>query len=115
MARLNIAKIYLERGQLDSAIDQCRQSILTEPHYAAYEYLAELLMKAGKPEAAEQAYREAIMLAPDVASVRFGLGELLVSQDRATEAIEELEKATALEPGNSALQKRLREVKSARP
>jgi tetratricopeptide (TPR) repeat protein len=57
--------------------------------------LAERHLKAGKPEEAEKAARQAVELGPDSAPAYVALGRALVRQGRVDEAIAEYDKAPA--------------------
>jgi protein O-mannosyl-transferase len=64
MARLNIAKLYIQKGDLEKALDECRKCIAQQPNYAAYELMASVLTRLGRTQEAAQAHRQAAMLNP---------------------------------------------------
>jgi tetratricopeptide (TPR) repeat protein len=102
-ARLNMAKLYAARGELDRAIDECRKSIAMEPYYAEYDCLGELYARAGRLAEAEQAFREAARMAPEAAEVRYHLGVLLAQMGRRTEAVAEVKQAMMLDPNDGGI------------
>jgi Flp pilus assembly protein TadD len=106
-ARLNMAMIYVGRGDMDAAIAECKKSIAMKQDHTAYDYLGGVFVKAGKLNEAELAYRDALRLGPEVAKVHYDLAVLLVLQGRRDEAIGEAEKASHLEPGNAAIREYL--------
>lgn len=63
--------------------------------------LAELYRAVGDNEKSEHAYAEAVAANPDRADLRYGHGLSLVRQKAMPDAIEELEAAVRLDPGNS--------------
>jgi protein O-mannosyl-transferase len=99
-ARLNLARLYAFKGDKQTAIDECRKSIVMLPHPASYLYLAELLGDTGKAEEAEAALNDGIARLPDDASLHIALAKLLEKQGRGADAIGEVEKACKLEPEN---------------
>jgi tetratricopeptide (TPR) repeat protein len=109
-ARLNMARIYVQRGDIERVIVECRKCIAVEPHYAAYEYLGDLLCRTGKSVEAEIAYREAVKLEPRAASVHYSLGVLLAGLERRAEAIQEVRRALELQPEDAAAKEYLRKL-----
>jgi len=63
--------------------------------------LGNLLLLAGEPEAAEEAYRRALELAPDMTSARYNLALLLIESDRPKAALAELKQVVEDEPDNA--------------
>ncbi|HSL81174.1 MAG TPA: tetratricopeptide repeat protein [Thermoanaerobaculia bacterium] len=63
--------------------------------------LGNLLVLAGKPEAAEEAYRRALEIAPDMTSARYNLALLLIETERPKAALAELRRVVEAEPGNA--------------
>ena len=60
--------------------------------------LGNLLMLVGETEGAEEAYRRALEIAPEMTSARYNLGLLLLQTDRPRRAQEELERVLDAEP-----------------
>jgi len=67
--RVNLAKVMLQRGNVDMAIESARQAILEDPTYArAHVVLAQALAASGKCEDAEKEFALAAKLDPAEAS-----------------------------------------------
>jgi tetratricopeptide (TPR) repeat protein len=90
-------------GNLDGAIAAMRQaadSAAAAPENTAYvtTLLGNLLVYAGKPDEAADAYEAALAIAPDHASAIAGLGRLAVGRGDLAEAVLKFEKASAILP-----------------
>ena len=101
--RLNVAVVALEVGDLSSVqwqLAAAEQQSPDDPRiwaaqgeiYAAWGELAPAQLGL-----AEDAYRRALALAPDVATYHAGLGVVLARQGRLEEGVEELERAVDLD------------------
>lgn len=63
--------------------------------------LGNLLLLAGQTEAAEEAYRRALEVAPDMTPARYNLGLLLLQTERPKAALQELRRVVEAEPDNA--------------
>lgn len=69
--------------------------------------LAESYQAAGRAEAAEAAYRRALMLGASDAPTHFRYGRLLLSLGRKDEGVASLRRALAVDPGNYVIRKQI--------
>lgn len=99
------ARIEKERGELAAAADAAERALAAEPLRLGTRYLlAGVLAQIPSPEARARAIDEAQRieeLAPDYADITFNLGQLLVADHRADEALEYLQRAVELNPYNA--------------
>jgi tetratricopeptide (TPR) repeat protein len=63
------------------------------------------LIKAGKLDEAVELFRQVIAAYPDDSQARNGLGELLYRQGKYSEALEQLDRAVAIDPSNEVAKK----------
>ena len=95
-ARLDLARLLLERERVSEAESHFRRLLETNPRDArSLEGIGACALANGDPEAAEVAFRGAIESDPELASAHLALGRFLASQDRLEEAISMLRKARA--------------------
>jgi tetratricopeptide (TPR) repeat protein len=113
-ARLNLGKLYAQKGDITRAIEECRVGIQIEPHYADYDYLGQLLASAGRPAEAEEAFAQAIRLNPAAAEVHYHLAMLLEETGRREAAAEAARKATELAPDNLEIAAYLKQLAGSR-
>jgi len=83
------------------------------PPPLAHFALGRALEAAGKPEAAEEAYREAMQREPAAPEGPLALGELLLSRARPHDAVPALERAAKLDPSDLATRRALGEARLA--
>jgi Flp pilus assembly protein TadD len=107
-----MAKLYIQKGEIGLALEECRKSTAMEPQYGAYDFMGTILLQEGQLSQAEQAYRNAIRLGPEVASVHFRLGVLLEKGGRKAEAVDEVARAASLEPANKVYTEYLQKLRS---
>ena len=88
----------LESGDLDRAESELRRILARTDHPAARDMLGITLSRRGRPQEAEEQFRRAVALAPDLLPPRQHLARLLLQQDRADEALAELRAAAKLGP-----------------
>jgi len=69
------------------------------------------LRNPGRLEEAERCFRQAIRFRPDLPDGHAELGELLLAGGRAAEAVQALETAVDLSPGNVGWRRRLAEAR----
>jgi tetratricopeptide (TPR) repeat protein len=70
-------------------------------------HLADAHRAAGQPDAAEQAYREAIRRLPESSSAHFRYASLLLERSRKQEALRHLRRALELDPANYLIRKQI--------
>jgi tetratricopeptide (TPR) repeat protein len=91
--------VLSRQGRIDDAIAQFREAIRANPKYAAaYNNLAENLVKQGKLEEALSYYGTSLTQEPS-AVVYNSLGVVLMRLGRTDEAAEQFRKAIAMKPG----------------
>ena len=107
-ARLNLANALLDTGKLEEGIADLRQVAATGGEGLAVSgRLARALAQSARQLAARDEwreaagrYREAAGLAPDDAPLRNEFGELLMGHGELAEALEQFERALAIDPNN---------------
>ena len=103
-ARLNLAEALVNAGQLEEGIADLRElaaSGTSSPLLArALATSARHLGSQGDWQEAVARYREAAGLAPDDAPLRNEFGELLMGHGELAEALEQFERALAIDPQN---------------
>ena len=101
-ARVNLGTFYGNRGDAAKAEEEIKAAIRLEPFFIpAYVNLADLYRARGRDADGESTLREGLKVAPKSAILHHALGLALVRMKRTGEALGELERATALEPGNA--------------
>lgn len=96
-ARWLLALTHWKCGQLDQAIEQAREVLTRKPHSArAALLLGRLCLVARHFEQAEHALRQAVAINPDDRRAQRWLGEALLANHRAAEAVACFEKAAEL-------------------
>jgi predicted CXXCH cytochrome family protein len=100
-ARVNLGTFYGSRGDVAKAEQELKAAIRLEPSFApAYVNLADLFRVLGSDAEGERVLRDGLDVAPRSGILRYALGLALVRMKRTGESLGELERATALEPGN---------------
>lgn len=101
-ARVNLGAFYGNRGDAARAEDEIKTAIRLDPFFIpAYVNLADLYRARGRDGDGAAILREGLKVAPKSAILHHALGLALVRMKRSDEALGELERATALEPGNA--------------
>ena len=101
-AGLDDALAKFQEGKLRDALDAAEAVPEDAAEYAKARYLmGEIFLALGEPADAEEALKGALRKKPKSEPVLTALGRALLEQDRATEAVKELEKAVAAD-GKSA-------------
>ncbi len=91
-AHVNIALIYLKKGELLNALFHYQEALRISPQYPlAWFNLGRLYEKMLKPKDAEKSYRRAVSLDPQYVDARYNLALLLKDRGNIREAIKELE------------------------
>ena len=96
-----LALVYRDMGLVNQAIEQARKACSLKRSTDTLMTLGQSEHMAGRAEAAEQAFREALSLAPDAAGLHNNLGHSLLDQGRKDEAEAAFRQALALRPGMS--------------
>jgi predicted CXXCH cytochrome family protein len=98
-AHMNLALLELRRGNGLLADDHLKRAIVADPTFVpAYAQLADLYRARRDEARAEAILRQALARNPDSALAHYSLGLALVRQQRLDLALEELRRATELEP-----------------
>lgn len=93
-----LGMLYYQQGKYAQAIERVRQAIAIKPDARYQEHLGAIHMAAGQPQEAEQAYRQAILMAPDSGNAHYNLGVLCQQHQRLDEAETAYRKAHAINP-----------------
>ena len=100
--RLNLANLYVSRGDRARAITELREALALDPEsVAARVNLADVYRTQGDDREAEAVLREGIAKSPRAAALHHALGLSLVRQKRGTDAVRELGEAAKLAPDNA--------------
>ncbi len=91
--------------QQDQTIAAIREAVRLSPDSIPLrQHLAELLVQQGDYPAAEQEYRQALMLAPEAINIKLGLAEVFFIQEKTSAALVIVEELTSKdEPAPAAL------------
>ena len=99
LAHLSLGVFLFNKGQMDEAIRQYRETIRLNPDYAEAHYnLGAALGVKGQMNEAIRQYQEAIRLNPDYTEAHNNLGAALGMKGQIDEAIRQLQKAIRLKP-----------------
>jgi tetratricopeptide (TPR) repeat protein len=98
-------------GQYGEAIKHYREYIRLRPDdinvIRAYALLGRALSMQGQLDAAEEAFRQVLLMQPRHADARGGLADVLLRQERYDDAIGEYRELLRVEPGNAAAHSQL--------
>jgi type IV pilus assembly protein PilF len=95
--RLELASLYFSRNQPDTALEEVNRAIAAKPDAAEAHGLRGLILSSmGQTQAAEQAMRRSLQLAPDNGGVLHNFGWFLCQQRRFDEADAQFAAALAL-------------------
>ncbi|GAI08236.1 unnamed protein product, partial [marine sediment metagenome] len=96
------AIIYLAKGKLDKAIDEFKRAISYQQNVQTmpplYSELGNVYLKLERYEPAEIAFEDALKIAPNFVSARYGLADAYLRQNRIEEGLVELKKVVELAP-----------------
>jgi len=93
---VGMAAAYLQRGQMDAALERARRALREDRRSARAHYMMAIVQdRLGEREAAEQAFRRAIELEPNNPDFRNAWGAVLCRQQRYDEAAAQFEQAIA--------------------
>jgi tetratricopeptide (TPR) repeat protein len=111
MAHNNLGYLFLQRGELDSAISHFETALMIRSRNAAAHYnlgealvennLANALARKGLLDEAISHYEKAVKLRPDYGDPYFNLGSVLFQNGRTDEAIAQWQKALATQPNDA--------------
>jgi len=108
MAHRQLGNTLSDKGLVDEAMDQYRESIRVQPRNPlAHNNLAVELAQLGRHEEAIHHYREAIRIRPEYAEARNNLGNALAVTGQRIEAVEQYREAIRLRPKWKVPQKNL--------
>ena len=97
-----LGKQHLEQGDWQAAADQFQLALSLNPEYVpAYEGLGLIHLEQGEFLKAQQYFEEARRRDDTYAPLYIGLGRLLSTQGDNQRALDPLQRALALEPGNA--------------
>ena len=97
-AHVNVGLAYSQQEQYGQAVAQFRRALAYLNLPEAYHNLGLAYSRMGRPDAAIQAFRDAVRLRPTYAAAYAGLGEALLAAGETDEAREALERVIALQP-----------------
>ena len=90
----DLASGYYERGQMDVALTELGLAVASDPAYAqAYNIYGLVYATLGEDRKAEQAFAQALSLAPNDSEIRQNWGWYLCSHNRARESLAQFEAA----------------------
>jgi Flp pilus assembly protein TadD len=99
--RTNLGGFLADRGDYVASEAEYRAALALDPRFTpAWANLADLMRLTSREGDAEAALREGLKQSPDSAALHHSLGLSLVRQQRRTEALAALKRATELEPSN---------------
>jgi len=102
-AWLELGTIYWASGQVDSALDAFRGAIDSDTkQLLARKIYAFALVRLRRPEAAMDAWRGVLELAPDDSDANSGMGSSLIQQKRYSEAVPYMEAAAKVDNSPAA-------------
>ena len=97
----NLGIIFLDKGQLDEAIEKLQAAVALRPENApAHDNLAKALLKKGEVAEAMIQYRKFLELEPGNVEARNTLGTALIQQGHVREAVDQWQEALATQPEN---------------
>jgi tetratricopeptide (TPR) repeat protein len=100
-AQATLGRIYLRQGRLAEAEQELRAELTVNPQDGKAQHdLALVLETAQRSDEAIALLRGVLVSQPDFADARYLLGKLLVARGAAAEALEHLEAAARLSPGD---------------
>ena len=101
-ARVNLGTFYAYRGDAVQAEAEISAAIALDPYFVpAYVNLADLYRATGRDADGERSLRDGLAIAPGDANLHHALGLTLVRLQRLDEALDELQRAAELEPGDA--------------
>ncbi len=101
-SHVNLGGLHAELGELAEARREYERALEIEPLFEpARVNLADLARREERDDLAEEILREGLERAPQSAALRHSLGLTLVRLGRLPEALDELGRAAALDPGTS--------------
>ncbi len=104
-AWMSLGDLAAESGDFDEALRCYERAIAMEPRFVPSRVnMADALRQLGQDERGQAILTDGIGLVPDAAALHHALGLLLVRRRDLTGALAALEKAVALEPGNTRYQ-----------
>jgi len=109
-ARNELGQYYFAAGRLAEAEEQFRASTASIANTGAYDALGDIAVREGRPDAASQAYRQAIALDAFDYHAHFGWGAILAAQGRTAEAAAEYRAGLSVDPNNQEAQAALKRL-----
>jgi len=112
----DIAKLWIEHGQFNLALQALDRVLATNPgHAEALNVRASIHVSTGEYEKAQRDLAKAIMLAPERAHLHLNLGLLLVQRGDRAMARLALERAQAIDPGHPRVRQTLASLSDSEP
>ncbi len=96
--RFNLANLWRAQGQIEAALNGYREALKRQPLAAVWRNYAGLLLHAGQPAAAIEAYRATLKFTPEDPELWNSLGSALQAMRELSEAITCHHRATQLAP-----------------
>jgi len=101
-AHVVLAMLNGSQNRFEGALGEADKAVALGPQYSrAFRERGRALLRLGRRDEAEQAYRTAVTLDPDDWTSRNGLGAVLLSLNRLDDAIGEFERMQTLVPDNT--------------
>jgi tetratricopeptide (TPR) repeat protein len=106
----NLALLYRDSGRLDEAINEAQRVVEVAPENelgTAYVLLGSLYEASGQPDAALEAYQQAVGAAPDLFQAQAALGNLYLKQGRLEDALHSFQTVAQLRPDDYTVHQQL--------
>jgi Tfp pilus assembly protein PilF len=111
-ARNELGKQYLRVGRISEAEPEFEASVASIPNTEALDSLADIAIRQGRRNAAEEDYRQAIALDEFDAHGHFGLAAILDAQGKTAEATNQYRAGLEIDPRNQEAQSALERLTS---
>jgi tetratricopeptide (TPR) repeat protein len=113
--RNELGNFYFTSGRLPEAAAQFQASAANIPNSGAYDSLADIALREGKRDAAEQNYRQAIGVNEFDPRGHFGLAAILAMSGRTAEAADHYRAGLSVDPRNQEAQAALARLTTNSP
>jgi tetratricopeptide (TPR) repeat protein len=113
--RNELGNFYFTSGRLPEAAAQFQASAANIPNAGAYDSLADIALREGKRDAAEQNYRQAIGVDDFDPRGHFGLAAILAASGRTSEAADHYRAGLSVDPRNQKAQAALARLTTNSP
>ena len=113
--RNELGNFYLTAGRLAEAEAQFRASLENIPSPAAYDAVGDIKTRQGRPDLAEEAYRQALTLEDLDSHAHFGLAGIMEAAGRRDDAVRQYQMGVRVDPLNPEARAALERLTSKSP